>query len=53
MNDKVRTTIVLPRILRNQAKAKAALEEVDLSDVIADKLEKWLKEPPKEPEQAE
>lgn len=45
MDDKVKTTIVLPRELRRRAKVRASQEERDLSTIIAELLTAYLKTP--------
>jgi hypothetical protein len=44
-DDKIKTTIVLPRALRRRAKVRASQEERDLSDIIAELLTAYLKTP--------
>ena len=44
-DDKVKTTIILPRELRRRAKVRASQEERDLSAIIAELLTSYLKTP--------
>jgi hypothetical protein len=44
-DDKIKTTIVLPRELRRRAKIRASQEERDLSEIIAELLTGYLKTP--------
>jgi ribosomal protein L1 len=44
-DDKIKTTVVLPKELRRRAKVRAAAEERDLSEIIAELLADYLKTP--------
>jgi hypothetical protein len=44
-DDKIKTTIVLPRELRRRAKVRASQEERDLSTIVTELLTAYLKTP--------